>query len=119
MARFTLNIHTEDSTKMDATRIPSGGTDFVSVGIGSASVFLFNTAQAKALGEAVAEAYNLLRQIELEKVNIAPEFPQPWTTARDDSYIRCTIENPCDDCLEINSRQYEPDDYYPDWDDRF
>lgn len=116
MARFTLNIHTEDSTKMDATRIPSGGTDFVSVGIGSASVFLFNTAQAKALGEAVAEAYNLLRQIELEKVNIAPEFNQPWSTS---DVVRCTITNPCDDCLEIEARQYEPDYEYPDWDDRF
>jgi hypothetical protein len=107
--KTSLNIvvHVNDETLMDASRVPSSDTDFVSVKVGpDVNVLLFNSAQAKAFIQAVMDARRILRTIEAE-VEDAEMTRALYEDEDDEDYgPYCTDDNPCDECLAYND-EYE------------
>ena len=129
--RTTLNIvvHVNDETILNAGRVPSADTDFVSLKVGpDVSVLLFTPAQARALVDAAVIAFGILKTIEAEaEINsiwgegtVEESEYNSWLQSgrsEDDDYnppinslLNCTDENPCHLCVDYQ----EQEDYYYD-----
>lgn len=97
---MTINVHVKDDTWTGAHRVPSSDKDFVSLSIGpDLSILLFNSMQAQALIQSAISAHRILKTIELdiEEALMIANFDD-----KEDDSVVCTIDNPCQSCLEFN-----------------
>lgn len=98
---FNVNVHLNDEVLIEAQRVPSELQDFVSLKFGwPFSIFIFNSSQAKTLGQAAMNAFRILKTIELEDEEA--EMNRAWAEADDDEYMNCSIEHPCRDCIALD-----------------
>jgi hypothetical protein len=128
--RTTLNIvvHVNDETIINAGRVPSADTDFVSLKVGpDVSVLLFTPEQARSLADAAVTAFALLKTIESEKeINsiwgdgtVEESEYNAWLQDGDtdeDDYdypeYSCTDGHPCNLCVEYGTEKGIDDHYY-------
>ncbi len=105
-----INAHMRDETTVVTNRVASSGDDFVSLQLGGqVSILMFTPAHAKAVALAAADAYHLLKTIELEKEreNMLKSMTSEARSYELDEDGECTIENPCSSCIDYND-DYEP-----------
>lgn len=122
----TLNmiVHVNDETVISSSPVPSTDAEFVSVKVGpDVSILLFNPAQARALADAAVEAFRLLKQMEVESEaesiwgngTVTESEYDTWIESGQDGTINCSIEDPCQDCIDTMGYADEDESVLDAW----